>query len=78
MVWTLVRVHLAKLLIAIWNCILIRCIWEKKEIIINEVELLKENQDLLKELWQDCEEGCKSIFKEMDDISKETEISRVQ
>ena len=31
----------------------------------------------LEELWQDCEEGCKSVFKEMeDDISKETEINR--
>ena len=31
----------------------------------------------LKELWQECEEGCKSIFKEMEDISKDMEISRV-
>ena len=31
----------------------------------------------LKELWQECEEGCKSVFKEMKDISKETEMSRV-
>ena len=29
------------------------------------------------ELWQECEEGCKSVFKEMEDISKETEIIRV-
>ena len=50
---------------------------EMKEKIANEVELLKENKDLLKELWQKYEEGCESVFKEMDDISKETEISRV-
>ena len=30
----------------------------------------------LKDLWQECEEGCKSVFKEIEDISKETEISR--
>ena len=28
----------------------------------------------LKEGWQECKEGCKSVFKEMEDISKETEI----
>ena len=31
----------------------------------------------LQELWQECGEGCKSVFKEMEDISKGTEISRV-
>ena len=31
----------------------------------------------IKEFWQECEEGFKSIFKEMQDISKEMEISRV-
>ena len=31
----------------------------------------------LKELWQKFEEGCNSVFKEMQDISKETEINRV-
>ena len=44
---------------------------KKKERIINDVNLLKEYQYLLKELWQKCEEGCKSVFKEMEDISKE-------
>ena len=37
---------------------------EMKEIIINEVDLLKENQDLTKELRQDCKEGCKFVFKD--------------
>ena len=32
----------------------------------------------LKELRQECEEGGKSVFKEMKNKSKETEISRVQ
>ena len=31
----------------------------------------------LAELWQECKGGCKSVFKEMDDMSKETEISRM-
>ena len=30
----------------------------------------------LDELWQECEEGCKFVFKEMKDISKKKEISR--
>ena len=29
-----------------------------------------------KKLWQECEEGCKSVFKEMDDVQKEMEINR--
>ena len=28
----------------------------------------------LKELWQECEEGWKSVFKKMEDTSKESEI----
>ena len=47
----------------------------RKERIINQVDL--KIKIYLKELWQECEEGCKSIFKEMEDTSKETEISRV-
>ena len=31
----------------------------------------------LKELWQECDEGYKSVFKEMEDKSNETEISSV-
>ena len=31
----------------------------------------------LKELWQECKEGCKSVFEEMEDISKGMEISRL-
>ena len=31
----------------------------------------------LEELWQKCEEGCNSVFKEIDDNAKQTEISRV-
>ena len=77
MVRALVRVHLTESLNAIWNAILIRCMWEKKERILNEVDILKENQDLLKELWHDWEEVCKFVFKEMEDIAKETEISLV-
>ena len=46
----------------------------KRERNINEVNLLKENEDLL---WQENEDGCKFIFKEIEDISKEAEISRV-
>ena len=49
----------------------------RKQRIINEVELLKENQNSLKRVMQECEEGCKSVFKGMEDISKETEISSV-
>ena len=44
---------------------------------MNEVDLLKENLDLLKRVMEKCEEGCKTVFKEMEDILKETEISRV-
>ena len=29
----------------------------------------------MKELWQECEGGCKSVFKEMKDISKGTEVN---
>ena len=32
----------------------------------------------LQELWQEWEEGCKSIFKEMEVISKETEIIKIR
>ena len=48
MVWTLVRVHLTESLSAIWNDILITCTKENKELTIYEVNLLKENQDILK------------------------------
>ena len=37
----------------------------------------KEIRNYLKELWQECEEGCKSVSKEMENISKNTEITRV-
>ena len=43
-----IRVHLTESLSANWNDILIWCMYKKKEQIINAVDLLKENQDLLK------------------------------
>ena len=73
MAWTLVRVHWTKSLSAIWNDILITCMQEKKEQIINEVDLPIENQDLLK----NAKKEWKSLFKEAEVISKETKISRV-
>ena len=45
---------------------------------MNEVNQPQKIRIYLKQLWQECEEGCKSIFKEMEDISKETEISQVR
>ena len=51
---------------------------EEKKKIINEVDVLKENQDLLNPLpVQKYLLDFMSVFKEMDDISKETKISRV-
>ena len=52
----------------------------RKERMVNEVDLVKENQDLLKSVMAGMRRsyiGCKSAFKEMEDISKEMEISRV-
>ena len=46
MVWTVARVHLTESLNTIWNAILIRLMQENKLKIINEVDLLKENQDI--------------------------------
>ena len=48
MVWTLVRVHLTGSLNDIWNDILIRCMLERKERVIYEVDLLKENHNWIK------------------------------
>ena len=29
----------------------------------------------LNKLWRECEEGCKSVFKEMEDISKKRKLA---
>ena len=50
---------------------------EKKEGFINEVDLLKKNQDLLKRVMAGMRRKMKSVFKEMVCISRETDISRV-
>ena len=40
----------------------IRYVYEKREIIINEVD------------WQECKEGCKSVF-EMEDLSRKWKLA---
>ena len=45
---------------------------EKKEGNINYVDLLKENTDLLKSRGRNAKTD--DVFKEMEDISKETEV----
>ena len=72
MLWTLIREHWTKLLTVILNGILIRCVQEKKEGNINYVDLLKENTDLLKSRGKNAKTD--DVFKEMEDISKETEV----
>ena len=48
-----------------------------KEKIINEVDLLKGNQDLLKRVMAGMRRKIQ-VFKEIEDILMETEISRLQ
>ena len=48
----------------------------RKERIINEFDVLKENQDLLKRVMAGMRRRMQVPLHEMEDISKETEISR--